>query len=424
VKPPARLGRRGLYSFETGAAGCDDRGVGDFEVRVLAESELREAITVFRRTLHSGAPSDEEWAHFDGKFTVDRYLGAIADGEIIGSAGSFPSLIMVPGGNVVPQAAVSRVGVRADHTRRGIVTELMRKQLTDARARGECLATLHATEAVIYGRFGYGISTYAREMVIRGGRVRPDVPRVGQVRMVSNEQARALLPGLYQRIGLYRPGMMTREDDWWPVMLRHLEPTAKYHFAVHSGPDGDDGYVAYRLESMVSPHGTRLVVTDLHAATAAVRNDLWRFVLGIDLVEEVYVDARPVDELPELLLVDPRKCRTAEYEDELWVRVVDVPEALAARSYGDAEPVVIGVEDSFLPENSGTYGISPQGAVRVNGEPQFVLDAESLAMIYFGAVRPSALAAAGRLQVNDQVALERADRLFAVEQTAWCGPFF
>lgn len=379
---------------------------------------------MFRGTLHVGAPSDEEWAPFEGHLTAGRTLGAVADGEIVGSAGSFPSSIMVPGGNVVPQAAVSRVGVRADHTRRGIVTELMRKQLTDARARGEVLATLHASEAVIYGRFGYGISIYARELAIRGARVRPDVPRVGQVRMVSNEQAKDLLPRLYRRIGLYRPGMMTREDDWWPVMLRHLGPTAPYHVAVHTGPDGDDGYVAYRTEPISSPHATRLVVTDLHAASAAVRNDLWRFVLGIDLVEEVYVDARPVDELPELLLVDPRKCRTAEYGDELWVRVVDVPEALAARSYGDAEPVVIRVEDSFLPENSGTYGIAPRGAVRVNGEPQLVFDAESLAMVYFGSVRPSALADAGRVRVTDPVALERADRLFAVEQTAWCGTFF
>jgi predicted acetyltransferase len=403
--------------------------VGDFEVRVLEDCELREALSVFRNTVHAGTPSDEDWAPFEGRFTPGRYLGAVVDGAVVGSAHSFPSSIMVPGGNVVRQAAVSRVGVRADHTRRGIVTELMRKQLTDARARGEALATLHASEAVIYGRFGYGISTYAREVVIRGGRVRPDVPRGGQIRLISNEQAQTLLPRLYRRIGLYRPGMMTREDDWWPVMLRHLTPTARYTVAVHSGPDGDDGYVAYRFESIAAPQGgshggTRLVVTDLHAATEAVRNDLWRFVLGVDLVDEVYVDARPIDELPELLLVDPRTCRTAEYEDELWVRVVDVPDALAARTYGDAEPVVIGVDDMFLPENSGTYGISPRGAVRVTGEPQLVLDAESLAMIYFGSVRPSALATAGRLRVNDPLALERADKLFAVERTSWCGTPF
>ncbi|GAB3884528.1 GNAT family N-acetyltransferase [Kibdelosporangium lantanae] len=399
--------------------------MGDFEVRVLEESELRQAITTFRVAMHSGAPTDEEWAEFEGRLTADRYFGAVADGEIVGSAGSFPSSIMVPGGNVVPQAAVSRVGVRADHTRRGIVTELMRAQLTDARARGEVLATLHATEAVIYGRFGYGIAIYGRELVIRGAKVRADVPRAGHVRSVSNERAKELLPDLYQRIGLYRPGMMTRSEDWWPVMLRHLKPFGAYHVAIHSGPDGDDGFVAYRVEPVPGRHGSdRLVVADLHAATAAVRNDLWRYVLGIDLVEEVYVDFRPTDELPELLLEDPRKVRTAEYGDELWVRVVDVPKALAARTYGAGQPVVIQVEDAFLPENSGTYEVAPQGAVRVNGEPGLVMDAESLAMIYYGSVRPSALAAAGRLQVNDPVALERADRLFVVEQTAWCGTFF
>ncbi|MFD1050231.1 AI-2E family transporter, partial [Kibdelosporangium lantanae] len=46
--------------------------MGDFEVRVLEESELRQAITTFRVAMHSGAPTDEEWAEFEGPLHLQK----------------------------------------------------------------------------------------------------------------------------------------------------------------------------------------------------------------------------------------------------------------------------------------------------------------------------------------------------------------
>jgi predicted acetyltransferase len=301
----------------------------------------------------------------------------------------------------------------------------MRFQLADAKARGEIVATLYASESAIYGRFGYGIASYARVLKLRGARVRPEVPRAGQVRLLTDvAEALAVVPGLYERIGLHRPGMMSRGPDWWVRLAGNSSGAA----IVHTGPDGDDGFALYTVESMDNPaepdHDNRLTVLDLHAANTGAFNDLWRFVLGVDLIGEVRVHNRPLDEHVELLLVDSRKCRTDDVGDELWARLVDVPEALAARSYGDAEPVVIKVNDQFLPDNSGTYGISPFGATRVSGDPALVLDVDVLAMIYLGAVKPSGLAAAGRLQVIDPDAVARADKLFASDQIAWCGTGF
>ena len=57
----------------------------------------------------------------------------------------------------------------------------MRAQLDDVAARGEVLAALHATEARIYGRFGYGVATRARSVRVRrsGRGLRPGAPAVG-----------------------------------------------------------------------------------------------------------------------------------------------------------------------------------------------------------------------------------------------------
>jgi predicted acetyltransferase len=45
-------------------------------------------------------------------------------------------------------------------------------------------------------------------------------------------------------------------------------------------------------------------------------------------------------------------------------------------------------------------------------------------MAYFGAWRPSTLAAAGRIEVRDRTALTAADALFATPLDAWCGTYF
>ncbi|TCO53550.1 GNAT family N-acetyltransferase [Actinocrispum wychmicini] len=393
----------------------------DFDVRVLAPDQLREAQTLVRRALFNTAPTDEEWAGLT--FAPDRYLGAVSDGSVVGTTYTFPSSIAVPGGNVVPMSAVSRVGVRADHRRRGILTELMRLQFADARQHGESIATLHASETSIYSRFGYGISTFASELTVRRGSLRPEVPKAGHVRLLDADEAIKTLPGLYERIGLHRPGMMSRGADWWPTFGRWKNPWV----VVHTGPAGDDGFVVYTNEPMANAdnpdHDNRLVVVDMHAANPAATNGMWRYLLGVDLVGEIQAHSLPTDNPVGLLLADPRKCR-GNVADELWVRLVDVPDALAARSYGDADPVVIQVEDRFLPENSGTYGIASSGAVRVTGQPALVMDVDSLAMIYFGSVRPSALADAGRVRVVDADSVARADKLFACEQIAWCGTPF
>lgn len=402
------------------------RGVTDFVVRALDESEFRDAHTVLRTALHSRPASDEEWEWIRPILVPGRYFGAVEDGLVLSSAYVFNSSVAVPGGAVVPIGGVSRVGVRPDHTRRGILTEMMRTMLADAQERGQIISGLVASEDAIYGRFGYGISTYRKALRLRGARIRPDVPRTGRVRLVGRDEAKDLVPGIYERIGLHRPGMMGRPGDWWPFYERSLREGAL--LAVHAGAGGDDGVVIYSVtdqEAFLAHHeGGVITVEDMHGADLGVLNDLWRFLLEIDLVHEIRVADRPTDEPVELLLADPRACRTEMVDDHLRLRLVDVLAALRARTYGDAEPVAIAVEDRFLPVNSATYEVSSSGVVRTDRAADMTLDVSVLAMIYLGSAKSSALAAAGRIAHVSPAALARADRLFASEMIAWCGTDF
>ncbi|HKS49198.1 MAG TPA: GNAT family N-acetyltransferase [Amycolatopsis sp.] len=399
--------------------------MADFVVRPVVEGEQRALFDVLGRALHAPPLTDEFWEKRREAFPAERKIGAFAGDEPIGVASSVGTAMAVPGGRVVPAAAVDGVGVRADHTRRGVLTAMMREQLRDLVGRGEVLAALHASETTIYGRFGYGIATRCQDVRLIRHRVRfrDHVPEGGRVRLIEVDEALELIPRLYERIGLRRPGMIERRERWWHYARHRI--VGEHLTAVHTGPGGDDGFVLYKPidRHEVTLPGALLRVRDLHAASVPALAGLWRFLLKIDLVSEIRA-SRPVDEPFTAMLVDSRACEVTGAWDELWVRILDVPAALAARTYRAGEPVVLEVRDTLLPQNGGRYRVTADGASRTDARAQLRLDADTLAMIYLGEWRASALAATGRIEAVDPGAPHHADDLFRVPVSPWCGTPF
>jgi predicted acetyltransferase len=403
----------------------------EFEFRALDDddAELRVANDVFREALHDEPLDDEKWALIRKAYEPGRTYGAFAGATLVGTTTSLTSSLTLPGGAILPMAAVTAVGVRTDHRRRGALTGLMRLQLAGCAAAGDVFATLHASEPTIYGRFGYGIGTRVRIMRVRPARarVRPEVPTSGTVRLLSKDEALTLLPEAYPRLQQARAGMMGRSPAWWALNYERRMEHGYFRVAAHFRPDGEiDGFVGYRPGPFPSDDvraGAAIGVLDFTAAGQEATSDLWRFLLDIDLIEEVTVYMRPMDDPLEAMLVDLFAVRT-ELDDELWVRVLDVPTALAGRTYGAADPVVIEIVDPLLPTNSGRYLISPQGTERTGAPAALTMTVETLGMIYLGTWRPSALASIGRLTATDPGALPAADRLFATDRPAWCGSLF
>ncbi len=400
------------------------------DVKIIADdAELRAAHRIFRAALHVRPADDKAWEFARTTFPPGRTFGGYVDGSLAGCAMSFPMPMTVPGGAVVPAAAVTRVGVRADRRRRGVLTAVMREQLAAIAADGEPLAALRASEYPIYGRFGYGVTSRGVDVRIdpRRAAFHPAAPAGGEVRMIGKEELAAVLPGVYERIGARRAGMLHRSELFWHLALDRPDDERNFLAAVHTGPDGDDGYVLYVSEENPegdSPFGTGLQIEDLHAADVAATAALWRFVLDVDLTNRVRAWQRPIDEPLPLLLADPRVLSGRPADDELWLRVVDVDAALSARSWAGSEAVTLGVHDALLPANSGSYRITPDGVSRVHDAPQLRCDVGTLGRLYLGDVAPSALAATGWLTAPDPAALPAADALFATPTPPWCGTFF
>ena len=184
---------------------------------------------------------------------LDRFLTAYDDGRPVGTTGSFELELTVPGG-FVPAAGVTWVAVLPSHRRRGILSEFMHRQLEELRERGEPLAILWASEAAIYGRYGYGIAAPNVSLRAQTDRFafRDDTGPAGTAELVGLEEALALFPPVYDRVRRETPGMFVRSTDWW----REYKLADPEHWRRGSGPkfyaaisiDGAaEGFPIYRI---------------------------------------------------------------------------------------------------------------------------------------------------------------------------------
>ncbi|GAB3146103.1 GNAT family N-acetyltransferase [Amycolatopsis stemonae] len=400
--------------------------MSDFEIRTLRAEEHRAASELFRASVHVPPSDDADWERAAGAYQDGGAIGAF-DPDFIGTARSFDAELTVPGGARVPMAGVTGVGVRADRTRRGVMRALVTAQLEDFAAREVVFACLLASEAAIYGRFGYGLAARYRTYSVdrHRARLRPDAPATGEIEVLGLDAALEVCPGIYERLAR-RPGMMSRPEVIWRLYeAQGRRSPHPVRAAVHHGPDGPDGFATYYVDGLQVPPWTKhLQLVDMFPGTPAAFAGLWRFLLGVDLVDRIVADARPLDEPIELILADHRQVTVDRIGDEHWLRLVDVPKALAAREYGQAGPVVVEVVDPVLPANSGAYRISAEGAERTDERAALRLDVATLGMVYLGTWRPSALAGAGRIEVRDPAAVVAADVLFGTRVAAWSGTHF
>ncbi|NGY60930.1 GNAT family N-acetyltransferase [Lentzea sp. NEAU-D13] len=387
------------------------------DIRVLNdEAQFRAHATVFRRAMHWGPPTDEQWQVVLPSYEPGRALAAFEGDEMIGTTQSYASSLVVPGGAVVPHSAISRVGVRADYTRRGVLTALMREQLSTL---PDPVATLRASEGRIYGRFGYGMAGRWRTVVIDAKRAVIPGDLTGRVRMLDQDTADKLLPELHEAVGLTKPGQIGRWAGWWARARDRKSDAENSVTVVHSGPGGDDGFLTYKVsENREFVH--KLSIEDFVWANDDAWRDLWIYVTRLDLIDKVEIELA-LDEPVSWLFEDPRVVNTTEVFDEIWLRLVDVPRMLQARTYGTADPVVIEVRDKLLPANDGRYRVSPDGVERVEAEADITIPVALLGAVYFGDTTFSQLAATKWIEGTR---LADADALFAVPQKPFCGTFF
>lgn len=359
----------------------------------------------------------------------DRCL-VVLDGErIVGNAAAHPDDISLPHGGLAPCAGVTAVGVAQDWKRRGLLRRLMTRMLDQAQENGEFLASLYASEATIYGRFGFGRAATHLDLDILSSRcavARPVSPDLAT--LVDADGLHDQAPGIWDSLRRQRPGVQglteRRRRLWWD----HDDADQRDGFSPrqHAIVPGR-GFVTYRWKpswDQMVPNGevkvSMLVATDAEAEAA-----LWNLVLDHDLTSRVTAEMQPEDTaLP--YIVDDASMVRSRHGEHLYLRILDLPAAIAARGYVTDDTLTLEVGDAFRPDNAGRWRIDTSDgsgrAERTDAAPDLALDVADLASTYLGGVRATTLVAAGRVTELTPGAAARLDRLMASDRAPW-NPF-
>jgi len=385
-------------------------------------------------TSFSGEIREEDVERDRRMIPAERMFGAYDDGAIVGTSADLPMLLTIPGGEL-PAAGVTMVGVMPSHRRRGILTQLMRRELDDALGREEPLSILWASEEPIYGRFGYGVSTLKAGINADRDRIafRGEPEPAGRVRLIDDEEALRVLPPIWDRVRKERPGMFARSPEWWQEYRlpdpEHRRRGAGPRFIALLELDGSpEAYAFYRVHESWDEGfaGSRLLAIESVATTPLAEREIWRFLFGIDLVARVESHFLPVDHPLMLAVTESRRLRM-RVSDGLWLRILDVKRALESRSYAAEGGLVVELSDEFMRDNAGSWTLEagPGGAnVRRGGDAELRLDVRDLASAYLGGFSFSRLAAAGLVDELAPGAIDRADSLFRTARSPWCPQVF
>ncbi|MFR9675932.1 GNAT family N-acetyltransferase [Streptomyces sp. TR02-1] len=414
------------------------------EIRTLSPEDLpawlRAVAVGFAIAAEAG---DDEIEARRGGIDPDRTQGVFDGERCVGTFRTTPQRMTVPGGATLSSCAVTNVTVSATHRRRGLLTRMMGSALRTARERGDAFASLIAAEYPIYGRYGFGPAAWTTEFSV-------DVPRTGMDRrysgppedegsvdLVGIDEFLRLAPEFHERYRVlpHRQGTIDRTDRWWQVATGRIRyPSEDFvtpFCAVHRDRDGVvQGTVRYTTKHDTwhnkLPHVT-LSVEKLEAATPAAERALWHYLLSVDWVTTLRSGHRAPDDVLPLLLPDPRAAHPTTHADFLWLRPLDVPRMLEARTYAVPGTLVLDLHDRdglaggrFRLE-AGTGGAK---CAPTTDAPDLSMDIAELGTLYLGDEATTRLVSLGRVTEHHEGAATTADALLRTARRAWCPDVF
>ena len=417
-------------------------GDDPYPIRPVSSEEFDGIHSVDMHAFHGSPLSEDDRELVLARLEFDRSLVAFDGTMPVGVTAAYSFQLSVPGSQTLPAAGVTWVAVLPSHRRQGVLSSMMRRQLADVRDRGEPLAVLWASEATIYSRYGYGLAMWHADLIVQRGEgaLDKDAPTDASLRLRIVDSAAALpeLAKVYDAVLPSRPGFIARNEAWWRAAVYDpaddRQGASPLHCVLAEDDSGPRGYALYSGLNVWDPETSLpdgvLNVRELVCADPAASAALWSDLLNRDLITEFRLRKRPVDDPLLYQLADPRRARP-RLKDALWVRIIDVPGALARRRYSCPVDVVIEVRDDMIPSNAGRWRLTAAGAAAYGLQASCVpadpaasadveLDVTELGAAYLGGIRLGALAGAGLVTERRPGAVRQLSAALSWDPAPWC----
>ena len=335
-------------------------------------------------------------------------------------------------------AGVTAVGTLPNKRRRGYLRAAMERALHEQRDRGQSIAILFASQAAIYYRFGYAVTSFVNKYEIEPAHLNfIHHPRpAGEVTIADAkdlDENGQVLKDLYREFVAPRNGPLHRGQALWeagplaepaptegPIRTLLYEEDGKpLGYLIFTNRDVHREHIGGRyLDESAGQGDQQLVVREYAALTPAACIALWQTIAAHDLVHRIVVDHAPADDPLQYFMRDPRTLRK-RVTDGILTRIVDVERALQIRPYGAEAAITLAVRDDICDWNQRAWRIdaSRQGAdvSATDAAPQLSMDVYALAQLATGHLSATDLAKLGRIDAPDPRDLETADAMFRTE---------
>lgn len=389
---------------------------GDLVLRDLPVDDLGEFIAL--ESLVWGWKTDSGRLSCFREFLDPRHTRAVYDGDRVVAVHGIAALpLAVPGGGIVDMAGLTALVIHPLYRGRGLMSLLTADAEASARRAGLPVSGGIPTHSRTHLRYGYGFAArYAQvELDLDAGRDLVGVTDDNRLEYVEHPAALKYLTELSQ-------AMLTVRNGWVP---RHSAVSAyKYaggptEWIVHRSVTGEvDGLAGFRrapdADEFGRPRGT-LRISELFGLSAAAEAQLWRVCMADPLVSRITAIRRPVFDPVTARLAEPRAWRQT-VRDDMFLRLLDIPVALAARRYGREDRIVLAVAGSRFALTGGLDAAH----CRPTDEPaDLTVTSSALGSAYLGDVSLVDLAASGQVTEHTPGALRRAAAMFAWSPAPW-----
>lgn len=348
-----------------------------------------------------------EWTHCAFK---NQKLAAIS--------GTYPFVVRLNGKTAQLQG-VTMVGTEPEFRRRGLVRQLITDLLHRGKGAGDVASILLASKGAIYQRFGYGqaSSQVSYEFDPKEASFKLAMEDPGHIERMGHDEALPLITSIYKSYARSRNMLALRGEGSWGAFTTDMKKH-KAFCCVHFNQDNQpDGYCIYSTKWDEST-GQELAIADFAYTSINAYRSIWNNICAHDLVTKIRWANVPEDDPAQALLLEPR-CLNRKTSDGLWLRIIDVAAALAARHYDVDGDLVIGVkDDDVCPWNNAAYHLSARGGVATIetvdfGDADIICDPNALASIISGFSSVSYLYNMGLIESNDTTQLGYHDQLMS-----------
>ena len=405
----------------------------DVEIRHITEKEHQEYLQIVY-TVFGMKPVKEYLKRRKHTMESDRCLAAYVDGKIVGANGVLSFTLSIPKGTVKAGGIIDVV-VYPTHRRQGIMSKLMKRQLNEILNKNEPIAFLYSADSGTYGRFGFGLATFQESWEIQRTDTKfrktlTDYNNAKNIEMVSAKEISNIMPKIYNETWYYRPGMIKRGKPRWDRLKLEMERQdipGISSYALFKKNGNPEGYVNYRLDLNTTATNGNLMINEIISTTNEAHLNLLNFCLNIDGVKKITSKSRPLDDPITWILEEPRKLYR-NVEDQLHLRILDVPNALISRKYNTDGQITMLIKDNIFESNNTKFILKTFGDIvtceKTDLPHDITIDIRELGSLYLGGTNWLNLWKSKLIETNSFEKLQLADQMFYSTQSPWCADYF